>query len=208
MGTGPKKGKTKEQDASVYQSTVNLPQTQFGAPGHKGGDLLLRTAARLPALDTALGARAAETGSGRPDATHPFLPVWLTRLWRPDLRANSKVKEPQLQKWWHDNQTYQRCVPQRGCRGAPQRRGGYSLRLWERACTASPPFRWSSSHTPCRMCSLASENTGEAFTLHDGPPYANGDLHMGAPCLSTTRRFILMTDGRTASPSHCHQGTR
>ena len=26
---------------------------------------------------------------------------------------------------------------------------------------------------------LATENPGEPFTLHDGPPYANGDLHMG-----------------------------
>ncbi|MEO1445271.1 MAG: class I tRNA ligase family protein, partial [Cyanobacteria bacterium J06635_11] len=26
---------------------------------------------------------------------------------------------------------------------------------------------------------LAEENSGEPFILHDGPPYANGDLHMG-----------------------------
>lgn len=26
---------------------------------------------------------------------------------------------------------------------------------------------------------LASENPGEEFILHDGPPYANGDLHIG-----------------------------
>jgi len=26
---------------------------------------------------------------------------------------------------------------------------------------------------------LGSSNSGEIFTLHDGPPYANGDLHMG-----------------------------
>jgi isoleucyl-tRNA synthetase len=26
---------------------------------------------------------------------------------------------------------------------------------------------------------LAEENTGEPFVLHDGPPYANGDLHIG-----------------------------
>ena len=24
-----------------------------------------------------------------------------------------------------------------------------------------------------------SLNTGETFTLHDGPPYANGDVHVG-----------------------------
>lgn len=27
-----------------------------------------------------------------------------------DLRANSKVREPQLQKWWEENKVYQRCV--------------------------------------------------------------------------------------------------
>lgn len=26
---------------------------------------------------------------------------------------------------------------------------------------------------------LSEENAGETFVLHDGPPYANGDLHMG-----------------------------
>jgi len=26
---------------------------------------------------------------------------------------------------------------------------------------------------------LGSKNSGEIFTLHDGPPYANGALHMG-----------------------------
>ena len=31
---------------------------------------------------------------------------------------------------------------------------------------------------------LGSNNSGEIFTLHDGPPYANGALHMG--CLLYT----------------------
>jgi isoleucyl-tRNA synthetase len=26
---------------------------------------------------------------------------------------------------------------------------------------------------------LQESNTGEPFVLHDGPPYANGDLHIG-----------------------------
>ena len=26
---------------------------------------------------------------------------------------------------------------------------------------------------------LSRQNEGEAFILHDGPPYANGDLHIG-----------------------------
>lgn len=50
------------------------------------------------------------------------------------LRANSTVREPELQKIWDDNQVFKRVV---------------------------------------------ERNTGVTFVLHDGPPYANGDLHMG-----------------------------
>ena len=49
-------------------------------------------------------------------------------------RANSALREPELQKWWEDNNIY----------------------------------------------SLMSQNNGgDTFVLHDGPPYANGDLHIG-----------------------------
>ncbi|KAL4446248.1 hypothetical protein ABPG77_003055 [Micractinium sp. CCAP 211/92] len=51
-----------------------------------------------------------------------------------DMRANSVVREPQLQQFWQDNRIYEQ---------------------------------------------LSRENPGPAFTLHDGPPYANGDLHIG-----------------------------
>ncbi|EPS59339.1 hypothetical protein M569_15468, partial [Genlisea aurea] len=50
------------------------------------------------------------------------------------LRANSVVREPEIQKLWDENQVFKRVV---------------------------------------------SRNTGDTFVLHDGPPYANGDLHMG-----------------------------
>ncbi|XP_075113291.1 isoleucine--tRNA ligase, chloroplastic/mitochondrial isoform X1 [Nicotiana tabacum] len=50
------------------------------------------------------------------------------------LRANSTVREPELQKIWDDNQVFKRVV---------------------------------------------ERNSGGTFVLHDGPPYANGDLHMG-----------------------------
>lgn len=50
------------------------------------------------------------------------------------MRANSLVREPELQKIWDDNQVFKRIV---------------------------------------------EKNSGGNFILHDGPPYANGDLHMG-----------------------------
>eukprot|EP00605_Chrysophyceae_sp_TOSAG23-4_P002147 GSChrysophyteH1.ASY1.ANO1.2375.1 assembled CDS len=49
-------------------------------------------------------------------------------------RANSLIREPELQAWWSDQQVYEK---------------------------------------------LFMNNTGDYFTLHDGPPYANGELHIG-----------------------------
>lgn len=51
-----------------------------------------------------------------------------------DMRANAVKREPELQKFWADQNIYQ--------------------------------------------C-LSQENLGELFIIHDGPPYANGQLHIG-----------------------------
>jgi len=37
---------------------------------------------------------------------------------------------------------------------------------------------------------LAEDNPGEVFTLHDGPPYANGDLHIGHALNKILKDFI------------------
>nr|GMD65772.1 isoleucine--tRNA ligase, chloroplastic/mitochondrial [Ipomoea batatas] len=50
------------------------------------------------------------------------------------LRANSVIRELELQKLWDENQVFKR---------------------------------------------VSERNNGATFVLHDGPPYANGDLHMG-----------------------------
>ncbi|KAK7363579.1 hypothetical protein VNO77_05726 [Canavalia gladiata] len=50
------------------------------------------------------------------------------------MRANSSVREPEIQKIWEDNQVFKKVV---------------------------------------------EKNSGENYILHDGPPYANGDLHIG-----------------------------
>jgi isoleucyl-tRNA synthetase len=50
------------------------------------------------------------------------------------MRANAKVREPEIQTFWAEQRIYER---------------------------------------------LSQQNPGEAFTLHDGPPYANGALHVG-----------------------------
>ncbi|MBD1935764.1 isoleucine--tRNA ligase [Microcoleus sp. FACHB-68] len=51
-----------------------------------------------------------------------------------DMRASAVKREPELQKFWAEQQIYER---------------------------------------------LSQENPGELFILHDGPPYANGALHIG-----------------------------
>ena len=51
-----------------------------------------------------------------------------------NMRANAKVREPELQAFWAEQRIYER---------------------------------------------LSRENPGAPFTLHDGPPYANGALHVG-----------------------------
>ena len=46
------------------------------------------------------------------------------------------------------------------------------------AATREPELQqfWSEKRVYERLCET---NSGEPFTLHDGPPYANGDLHIG-----------------------------
>ena len=62
-----------------------------------------------------------------------------------DQRANSVVREPQLQKWWAAEGIYEK---------------------------------------------LADSNTGPKFILHDGPPYANGNLHIGHAMNKILKDFI------------------
>ena len=62
-----------------------------------------------------------------------------------DQRANSVVREPQLQKWWATEAIYEK---------------------------------------------LAETNTGAKFILHDGPPYANGNLHIGHAMNKILKDFI------------------
>ena len=38
--------------------------------------------------------------------------------------------------------------------------------------------------------SLQEQNTGPKFVLHDGPPYANGDLHIGHALNKLLKDFI------------------
>eukprot|EP00882_Tetradesmus_deserticola_P024362 GHRQ01026623.1.p1 GENE.GHRQ01026623.1~~GHRQ01026623.1.p1 ORF type:complete len:153 (+),score=43.34 GHRQ01026623.1:178-636(+) len=74
------------------------------------------------------GKKEAGAGGG------PYSATVTTPVTEFNLRANSVVREPQIQAYWEQQHVYER---------------------------------------------LAADNPGEPFTLHDGPPYANGDLHIG-----------------------------
>ena len=60
------------------------------------------------------------------------------------MRANAVQREPELQKFWAENQIYEH----------------------------------------------AQQNPGEEFILHDGPPYANGSIHMGTTLNKTLKDII------------------
>lgn len=61
------------------------------------------------------------------------------------MRANAVQREPELQKFWAENQIYDH---------------------------------------------LSQQNPGEEFILHDGPPYANGSIHMGTTLNKTLKDII------------------
>lgn len=77
----------------------------------------------------------------------------------------------------------------KGCVGCVAGSGG--RRVWPQAVvTPHPPKAHTSKQTPLRsthalttpllLCQLLLPLLlQEPFTLHDGPPYANGDLHIG-----------------------------
>ena len=66
-----------------------------------------------------------------------------------NLRANSIMREPEIQKLWAEMDVYK---------------------------------------------TLMESNDGESYTLHDGPPYANGDLHIGHALNKILKDFINRCD--------------
>ncbi|KAG1677731.1 hypothetical protein FOA52_001043 [Chlamydomonas sp. UWO 241] len=62
-----------------------------------------------------------------------------------NMRADSAKREPEIQSFWAESQTYE---------------------------------------------ALSQRNPGAPFTLHDGPPYANGDLHIGHALNKVLKDFI------------------
>ena len=63
------------------------------------------------------------------------------------MRANLSEKEPQMVKWWDDNQIYQKAIAK------------------------------NQGRTP--------------FILHDGPPYANGNIHVGHALNKILKDFVI-----------------
>jgi isoleucyl-tRNA synthetase len=78
-----------------------------------------------------------------------------------DMRANATKREPEIQKFWADNQIYDR---------------------------------------------LSQQNSGEIFTLHDGPPYANGSLHIGHALNKILKDIINRYQLQQGRKVHCIHG--
>ena len=49
---------------------------------------------------------------------------------------------------------------------------------------------WSSTNLYSKLSSAAAARDAERFVLHDGPPYANGDLHIGHALNKLLKDFI------------------
>ena len=77
------------------------------------------------------------------------------------MRANATKREPEIQKFWADNQIYDR---------------------------------------------LSQQNSGEIFTLHDGPPYANGSLHIGHALNKILKDIINRYQLQKGRKVHCIHG--
>ena len=78
-----------------------------------------------------------------------------------DMRANATKREPEIQKFWAENQIYDR---------------------------------------------LSQQNSGEIFTLHDGPPYANGSLHIGHALNKILKDIINRYQLQKGRKVHCIHG--
>lgn len=91
------------------------------------------------------GKRAGKDEGGDEAASGPYSTTVRLPTTPFSLRANSPVREPQIQAHWEETRTYQQ---------------------------------------------LVENNPGEVYTLHDGPPYANGDLHIGHALNKILKDFI------------------
>ncbi|MFM8525463.1 MAG: isoleucine--tRNA ligase [Cyanobacteriota bacterium] len=89
------------------------------------------TASPAPETTAAAGQSTANQGDVGPISYKDTLNLLQTPF---NMRANAKVREPEIQAFWAEHNLYER---------------------------------------------LSQQNPGETFTLHDGPPYANGALHVG-----------------------------
>ncbi len=115
-----------------------------------------------------------------------------------DMRANSITREPQIQEFWQNNKVYESLFDSNP--GVRCLHGEFhSVKLL-------PEIKYTSvcawSHQPLIPC-LASQSL---FTLHDGPPYANGDLHIGHALNKILKDIINryeILQGRKVRCGHC-----
>ncbi|KAG2447442.1 hypothetical protein HYH02_007767 [Chlamydomonas schloesseri] len=123
-------------------------------PLHSGVFAKAQGGAAAAAAGAAQPAAAGKKGGGKKGAAKeegaegpsgPYSPTVKLPTTDFSLRANSPVREPQIQAWWEEQAVYS---------------------------------------------SLAEGGQGEPYTLHDGPPYANGDLHIGHALNKILKDFI------------------
>lgn len=89
------------------------------------------------------------------------------------LRANSVVREPEIQKLWEENQVFKRVVE----RNTGVRLVLSACRIFYISCYKKYAILFCLfSQVFMYLMFIVWQGS---FVLHDGPPYANGSLHMG-----------------------------
>eukprot|EP00899_Mesostigma_viride_P024627 jgi/Mesvir1/5349/Mv15438-RA.1 len=137
--------------ASKFQVDDAEPQPGAGMYGKDYANIDPKILAKAAAVAAEREQRAAAAAVGAPPLDRGPPPVidYKDTVNLPvtsfDMRANSAVREPEIQKVWEETELYRR--------------------LWKNA-------------------------KGPVFTLHDGPPYANGSLHMGHALNKILKDFI------------------
>ncbi|EFJ46048.1 hypothetical protein VOLCADRAFT_93543 [Volvox carteri f. nagariensis] len=122
----------------MLHSTVTLAKGGSSAAGAP-------TAAGSVADSSAKKGKRGPREEGSDDVSGPYSSTVRLPTTEFSLRANSPIREPQIQQYWEQHATYE---------------------------------------------ALVEGNTGESYTLHDGPPYANGDLHIGHALNKILKDFI------------------
>lgn len=134
----------------TFKSSLAYSVRKVKLPGSSQGSYLRRRLfdthfLRMSTIPDDSTSKAKGKGKGKKEVESKYSSTVLLPKTTFDQRANSVKREPEIQKFWADNDIYGK---------------------------------------------VSNNNQGEKFILHDGPPYANGNLHIGHALNKILKDFI------------------